>query len=69
MNGKLSALHKTDSWDLVPLPPGKTVVGCHWVYKIKILIGLLSNTNLGWLQKNTLNNMVWIMRHFSQLQK
>jgi hypothetical protein len=20
---------------LVPLPPGKSVVGCHWVYKIK----------------------------------
>jgi len=35
MNRKLSALHKTDSWDLVPLPPGKTVVSCHWVYKIK----------------------------------
>jgi uncharacterized protein YjaG (DUF416 family) len=21
---------------LVPLPPSKSVVGCHWVYKIKI---------------------------------
>jgi len=35
MNEKFSALHKTDTWDLVPLPPGKSVVGCHWVYKIK----------------------------------
>jgi hypothetical protein len=32
---ELSALHKTDTWDLVPLPPGKSVVGCRWVYKIK----------------------------------
>jgi hypothetical protein len=35
MDEKLSALHKTYTWDLVPLPPGKSVVGCHWVYKIK----------------------------------
>jgi len=35
MNEELSALHKTDTWDLVPLPPGKSVVGCRWVYKIK----------------------------------
>jgi hypothetical protein len=25
---ELSALHKTDTWNLVPLPPGKSVVGC-----------------------------------------
>jgi hypothetical protein len=35
MDEKLSTLHKTDTWDLVPLPPSKSVVGCHWVYKIK----------------------------------
>ena len=35
MDEELSALHKTDTWDLVPLPPGKSGVGCHWVYKIK----------------------------------
>ena len=35
MDEELSALHKTGTWDLVPLPPGKTVVGCRWVYKIK----------------------------------
>jgi len=34
-NEELSALHKTDTWDLVSLPPGKSVVGCRWVYKIK----------------------------------
>ncbi|CAL2250164.1 unnamed protein product [Prunus armeniaca] len=36
MNEELSALHKTGTWDLVPLPPGKHAVGCRWVYKIKI---------------------------------
>jgi len=35
MDEELSALHKTNAWDLVPLPPGKSVVGCRWVYKIK----------------------------------
>ena len=35
MDEELSALHKTDTWDLVPLPPGKSVVGFRWVYKIK----------------------------------
>ncbi|KAL5799508.1 hypothetical protein ACOSQ4_032392 [Xanthoceras sorbifolium] len=35
MNEELSALHKTDTWDLVSLPPGKRTVGSRWVYKIK----------------------------------
>lgn len=35
MDEELSALHKTNTWDLVPLPPSKSVVGCRWVYKIK----------------------------------
>jgi hypothetical protein len=36
MDEELLALHKTNIWDLVPLSPGKNVIGCHWVYKIKI---------------------------------
>ena len=35
MDEELSALHKTSTWELVPLPLGKSVVGCRWVYKIK----------------------------------
>jgi hypothetical protein len=35
MDEELSTLHKTDTWDLVPLPPGKSVVDFRWVYKIK----------------------------------
>ena len=35
MDDELSALHKTNTWDLIPLSLGKSVVGYHWVYKIK----------------------------------
>ena len=34
-----------------------------------ILMGLLSDTKLGWLQKDTLNSMVWTMRrHLPRLK-
>ena len=32
---KPSTLHKTNTWDLVPLPHSMSVIGCRWVYKIK----------------------------------
>ena len=35
MKEELDALHKTGTWDLVDLPPGKSAIGCKWVYKIK----------------------------------
>ena len=35
MNEELQALDKTHTWDLVDLPPGKSTIGCCWVYKIK----------------------------------
>ena len=31
----LQALASTHTWDLVYLPPNKSVVGCKWIYKIK----------------------------------
>ena len=33
---EIAALHSTGTWDLVPLPTGKSFVGCRWVYIIKI---------------------------------
>jgi len=30
------ALEHNGTWDLVPLPPGQRVIGCHWVYGIKV---------------------------------
>jgi hypothetical protein len=35
MPKELNALIKTHTWDLIDLPPGKTTVGCKWVYKIE----------------------------------
>ena len=35
MDEELSTLHKTSTWDLVPLPLGKNIVSYNWVYKIK----------------------------------
>ncbi|CAL5429371.1 unnamed protein product [Camellia sinensis] len=37
MNDELTALANTQTWDLVPLPADKNVVGCKWVYKVKTL--------------------------------
>uniref|UniRef100_A0A2N9GSL0 Reverse transcriptase Ty1/copia-type domain-containing protein n=1 Tax=Fagus sylvatica TaxID=28930 RepID=A0A2N9GSL0_FAGSY len=35
MTKELDALFKNRIWDLVDLPPDKSVVGCKWVFKIK----------------------------------
>ena len=35
MKEKLDPLSKKHTWDLVTLPPRKSVVGCKWIYKIK----------------------------------
>ena len=33
---ELSALHNSGTWELVPLPFRKFVVGCRWVFAIKV---------------------------------
>ena len=35
MKEELDALSKNHTWDLVTLSPGKSVVGCKLIYKIK----------------------------------
>ena len=35
MKDELDTLSKNHTWDLVTLPPRKSVVGCKWIYKIK----------------------------------
>ena len=35
MNEELNGLHKNQTWNMVDLPLGQSVVGCRWVYKIK----------------------------------
>ena len=36
MIDEMTALHSNGTWDLVPLPVGKSTVGCRWVYTIKV---------------------------------
>ncbi|XP_071915997.1 uncharacterized protein [Coffea arabica] len=36
MQEEMLALEKNGTWDLVPRPSGKPVVGCKWVYTIKV---------------------------------
>ena len=36
MIDEMAALHSSGTWKLVPLPPGKSIVGCRWVYTIKV---------------------------------
>lgn len=35
MQAKLQALNQMGTWEFVELPPGKHIVGCKWVDKIK----------------------------------
>ena len=35
MTAELRALHSINMWTLGPLPSGKIVIGCKWVFKLK----------------------------------
>ena len=36
MAKEMDALYSNGTWELVALPPGKSPVGCHWVYTMKV---------------------------------
>ncbi|XP_031112009.1 uncharacterized protein LOC116015983 [Ipomoea triloba] len=36
MEVEIDALQKNKTWELTELPPGKTPIGCKWVYKVKL---------------------------------
>jgi hypothetical protein len=36
MFAELAALEVNNTWTLTPLPPGKHLIGCKWVYKVKL---------------------------------
>ena len=35
MDKKIATLEQNNTWSLTPLPYGKILIGCKWVYKIK----------------------------------
>lgn len=37
MSVELAALETNHTWNIEPLPPGKKIVGCKWLYKVKYL--------------------------------
>jgi hypothetical protein len=36
MNEEMKALQKNATWELVPLPKGMKIVGCRWVFTVKL---------------------------------
>ncbi|CAM8987336.1 unnamed protein product [Rhodiola kirilowii] len=38
MHKEISALELNQTWTVTDLPPGKTIVDCKWIYKIKFLV-------------------------------
>ena len=38
MTQDLHTLEQNQTWDLVPLPPRKRLIGCKWVYKLNLKV-------------------------------
>ena len=36
MAEEMDAFYSNDTWELVALPPGKSPIGCRWVYTVKV---------------------------------
>ena len=55
LNGRIN---NVNTWDLVPLPKGRKLVRCKWVYRTKYA----SNGSIGRLKERL------VAKHFSQVQ-
>ncbi|XP_075658625.1 putative mitochondrial protein AtMg00820 [Castanea sativa] len=36
MDKEIQVLEQNNTWKLTSLPPGKTLIGCQWIYRIKL---------------------------------
>ena len=55
---EIDALYYNGTWELVALPLGKSHVGCHWVYTVKVgPDGQVDRLKARWLPRGTLSNM------------
>ena len=62
MESEYSSLLKNDTWDLVPPPEGKNIVGSRWVLKVKRNEnGSVNRFKADLLHKDILKWKVWIM--------
>ena len=49
LTSKYDSLLRNHTWDLVPLPHGKNLVRCKWLYKTKFTIdGEVESTRRDW---------------------
>ena len=65
---EMDAFYSNGIWEPVALPPGKSPVGCRWVYTMKVgLDSLVDRLTARFIAKGILNNMArTIMIHFLQ---
>ena len=55
---EIDALYSNGTWELVALPPGKSPVGCYWVYTVNVgPNGQVDRLKARLVAKGTLNNM------------
>ena len=59
---EMDALTDNGTWDWVRLPAGKKVIGCHWVFKVKVnLDGSISWLKALLVAKEYAQIMGWII--------
>lgn len=72
VHDELQALIRNHTWDLVPVPADRPLVGCKWLFKIKkrILMEVWHVIRFAWWLKDSLKQLDWTsMRPLVQLSK
>jgi hypothetical protein len=69
MNEELDQIDKNDTWELVPRPKNKNVIGTKWVFRNKLNEdGQVTRKKIDWYVKDVHRlNESTLKRHFLQL--